>query len=59
MPIVNAINDILTKKANINEVIKNLNPEKSTSGGVFTLNLGLLILLLGWRGFVTRSKRVK
>jgi glycerol-3-phosphate dehydrogenase len=24
MPIVNAINDILTKKADINEVIKNL-----------------------------------
>ena len=41
----------------VNEVIKTLDPETSSSGGVFALNITLLLMLLGWRGFVARSKR--
>jgi hypothetical protein len=43
----------------VNEVVKNLDPEKSSSGGVLTLNLCLLLMLLGWRSFIARSKRLK
>jgi hypothetical protein len=40
----------------VNEIVKTLDPETSTSGGVFTLNLVLLLMLLGWRGFIVRFK---
>jgi hypothetical protein len=40
----------------VNEIVKTIDPEKSSSGGVFTLNLGLLLLLLGWRSFLARPK---
>uniref|UniRef100_UPI0030F4410E choice-of-anchor U domain-containing protein n=1 Tax=Paraglaciecola sp. TaxID=1920173 RepID=UPI0030F4410E len=43
----------------VDEIVKNLDPETSSSGGEFTLNLALLIMLLGWRGFVARSKHIK
>jgi hypothetical protein len=42
----------------VNEIVKTIDPEiSSTTGGVFTLNIGLLLLLLGWRGFMAHSKR--
>jgi hypothetical protein len=41
----------------VNEIVKTLDPDKSSSGGVFTLNIGLLLMLLGWRGFLARSKK--
>jgi hypothetical protein len=42
------------------EIVKTLDPQtSSTSGGVFVLNLGLLIILLGWRGYLAYSKRIK
>jgi hypothetical protein len=40
----------------VNEIVKTLDPEKSSTGGVFALNLGLLLILLGWRSFIARSK---
>jgi hypothetical protein len=40
----------------VNEIVKTINPEKSSSGGVFVLGLGLLIILLGRRGFIGRLK---
>ncbi|MBL4631486.1 MAG: thrombospondin type 3 repeat-/CalX-beta domain-containing protein, partial [Paraglaciecola sp.] len=42
----------------IDNVIKTLDPNTSSEGGVFALNIGLLLALLGWRGFIARSKRV-
>jgi hypothetical protein len=40
----------------VDEIVKTLDPEKSSTGGVFALNLGLLLILLGWRSFIARSK---
>jgi hypothetical protein len=40
------------------DIVKNLDPQtSSTSGGALALNLGLLIMLLGWRGFFAYVKR--
>ncbi|MFT6992141.1 MAG: hypothetical protein ACJASL_004139 [Paraglaciecola sp.] len=40
------------------EIVKGIDPETSTTnGGAFSFNLGLLIMLLGWRGFIVYSKR--
>jgi hypothetical protein len=36
---------IIAKK----EIVKSIDPEKSTSGGVFIFNLGFLLLILAWR----------
>jgi hypothetical protein len=43
----------------VNEIVKNIDPETSSSAGVFALNLGLLLMLLAWRGFSVRSRRVE
>jgi hypothetical protein len=37
----------------VDEIIKVTDPEKSSSGGVLSLSLYLLLILLGWRGFMT------
>jgi hypothetical protein len=39
----------------VTDIVKTIDPEKSSSGGVFTLNIGLLLMLLVWRGFLARS----